>query len=343
MFTLAAAFVDIVVSLYILQQKYQLQKLFDLDTKKSVYTLTMSKHDLLIAALGDLAEYTTTGWFLDTKCDRWFQHYAKRTMSDLPGDSEIPPPLTHCHCTTEIKYNHLIQHSSGRYEFVGSKCIQQFGDMLRKCVQCGETNNCDSSRCKACRVRCKPCKVFHDDNSVCTKCSDCKAPHQLETDRCGECRLECEPCDAFHADNGRCSVCSSCNGTYRGYPGSCYPCREKQRAEQLISKKCQPPTLYIVPPMQFTFGKHAGRDVVDVLKTDPSYCAWVAAQPWGKNNSELFELIKDARGSDLSWGKHKNKTLEWVSHNAPSYLEWLKKSEYVRDNCPALKAKLENF
>ena len=105
--------------------------------------------------------------------------------------------------------------------------------------------------------------------------------------------------------------------------------------------------MYIdTPPyrtMIISFGKHKGRDIKDVIETDPSYCGWLKNQPWAQKNKDLMRYIKDIQIPDLNFGKHKNKSLDWIKENDPNYIDWLKKSDYVSENCPTLESKLKNY
>ena len=95
--------------------------------------------------------------------------------------------------------------------------------------------------------------------------------------------------------------------------------------------------------MIISFGKHKGRDIKDVIKTDANYCSWLKNQPWAQKNKELMGYIKDIQTPDLNFGKHKGKTLDWIVANDPKYINWLQDNDYVSQNCPALKAKLDQI
>lgn len=90
-------------------------------------------------------------------------------------------------------------------------------------------------------------------------------------------------------------------------------------------------------------GKHKGRDVQDVLKTDPSYIYWMSRQPWAVEDQPLMEIIRNVKDPGMTWGKHKGKTLAWILLNDEGYIHWLKKSEFVQTKCKALKAKLDRI
>jgi uncharacterized protein (DUF3820 family) len=94
---------------------------------------------------------------------------------------------------------------------------------------------------------------------------------------------------------------------------------------------------------KFLIGKHKGRDLDDVMKTDQSYIYWMSRQPWAANDEELMKKICNVVEPGMGWGKHKGKSLSWILDNDESYIQWLKKSEYVKNNCPALKAKLDKY
>jgi uncharacterized protein (DUF3820 family) len=90
-------------------------------------------------------------------------------------------------------------------------------------------------------------------------------------------------------------------------------------------------------------GKHKGRNVNDVLKTDPSYCIWLKSQPWAQTDNNLMPIICKVKDQGMRWGKHKGKTLDWIILNDMPYIEWLKKNEFVQNNCPDLKIRLDKI
>jgi uncharacterized protein (DUF3820 family) len=90
-------------------------------------------------------------------------------------------------------------------------------------------------------------------------------------------------------------------------------------------------------------GKHKGRDINEVMKTDQNYVYWMSRQPWAANDEPLMKLICNVKEAGMAWGKHKGKTLAWILANDEPYLKWLQKSEYVEKNCPTLKAKLNKY
>ena len=42
---------------------------------------------------------------------------------------------------------------------------------------------------------------------------------------------------------------------------------------------------------QLPFGKHRNKSLIDVLAADPSYCDWLAAEPWF---GEKFPILREA-------------------------------------------------
>lgn len=106
----------------------------------------MSKLLHLIAELGDLLEYTNTGWRYD---DGWSNKW-KNIPEPLPARG-LPEPKYVCPCTTPIQVHCLIKHKSGSLHFVGSECIRRFGDDTKKCIRCGERNKCHTPMCAECR------------------------------------------------------------------------------------------------------------------------------------------------------------------------------------------------
>jgi len=90
-------------------------------------------------------------------------------------------------------------------------------------------------------------------------------------------------------------------------------------------------------PLIIDFGKHRGKSIVELAKTDFNYCKWIAAQPFASD--EIKDYI--ASNMDLSdhvmrWGKYKNKSVSWIKTTDSNYIEWLINNQYVIDKCPSL-------
>jgi uncharacterized protein (DUF3820 family) len=94
---------------------------------------------------------------------------------------------------------------------------------------------------------------------------------------------------------------------------------------------------------KFLIGKHKGRDVDVVIKTDQPYIYWMSRQPWAAKDESLMKKICNVAEPGMAWGKHKGKSLSWILSNDESYIQWLKNSDYVKNNCPTLKAKLDKL
>lgn len=90
-------------------------------------------------------------------------------------------------------------------------------------------------------------------------------------------------------------------------------------------------------------GKHKGRSINDVIKTDQDYVYWLSRQPWAANDESLMKLICDVKDSGMKWGKHKGKTLSWIVANDDQYIQWLKNSDYVRTKCKSLSEQLDKI
>ena len=93
----------------------------------------------------------------------------------------------------------------------------------------------------------------------------------------------------------------------------------------------------------FLFGKHKGKCIDDVLKTDENYLRWMKNLPWAQSDPVLMQKICNLGEATIGWGKHKTKSLSWILANDPHYIKWLKTNEYVATNCKDLKAKLDKI
>lgn len=95
------------------------------------------------------------------------------------------------------------------------------------------------------------------------------------------------------------------------------------------------------------FGKYNGRDVTDVIKTDPDYIKWVSKQPHIVLSDAIREIIKKALpasvGYKLTFGRHRGKTLKYISENDSKYIIWLKRNQYVNESMHELVAELEKY
>jgi hypothetical protein len=92
-------------------------------------------------------------------------------------------------------------------------------------------------------------------------------------------------------------------------------------------------------------GKHHGCEIEDVFKKDPNWCVWLLNQDFIKKRTELYDYlndkIKDKDAYYLTWGKqHKGKTLKEINEIDKSYIAYLKKNEFVINNCKIMYKKL---
>ena len=90
-------------------------------------------------------------------------------------------------------------------------------------------------------------------------------------------------------------------------------------------------------PLILTFGKHKGKSIIELSKTDLSYCKWMMSQPFASD--EIKDYISNNINVDdyiMRWGKYKNKTVSWIKSEDSKYIEWLINNQYVIDKCPKL-------
>ena len=100
--------------------------------------------------------------------------------------------------------------------------------------------------------------------------------------------------------------------------------------------------------VRINFGKYKEHNytVKELFEKDPKYCQWLRNQPFVKNNEELYdelnEVLKNINEDDylMTWGKYKNKSLAWIQKIDPSYIDWLKKNQFVKENCKRLLEEL---
>jgi len=90
-----------------------------------------------------------------------------------------------------------------------------------------------------------------------------------------------------------------------------------------------------------TFGKFKACSIDDLLREEEAYCYWIYTHLEGlkvhKNIIKLLEnKFKDDEQQYLTFGKHKNKSLNYIRENDPTYIDYLKKNDYVKNNMPKL-------
>lgn len=97
-------------------------------------------------------------------------------------------------------------------------------------------------------------------------------------------------------------------------------------------------------PLMIDFGKHKGKSIVDLSKTDFSYCKWLVSQP--SVSDEIKEYINNNVNINdyiMRWGRHKGKTVSYIKANDIKYTKWLLGNQYVIDKCPKLLEALKNI
>ena len=97
-------------------------------------------------------------------------------------------------------------------------------------------------------------------------------------------------------------------------------------------------------PLMIDFGKHKGKSIIDLSKTDLSYCKWLVAQP--SVSDEIKEYINNNVNVNdylMRWGRHKGKTVSYIKANDTKYMKWLLANQYVNDKCPKLLEALKNI
>jgi hypothetical protein len=129
-----------------------------------------SKMELLKEYLGNLSEYTSTGWSYNIYTSTWI-YERKRSrgldIEELKKREDFPVFIDKCHCSTRIIINCLIINlKTQRLEFVGSVCNKHIGGNVIKCIDCYQRHRCDTNRCANCRRKCYIHDTYHEDNSV---------------------------------------------------------------------------------------------------------------------------------------------------------------------------------
>ncbi len=97
----------------------------------------------------------------------------KLTERDLVKQDE-------CICQTPIKTNCFIKHLEHEYILrIGVCCYKALTNRedRKKICSSDDCNNRHMNRitpyCNSCKVKCKACNVYHDDNTRCIKCESC--------------------------------------------------------------------------------------------------------------------------------------------------------------------------
>ena len=90
-------------------------------------------------------------------------------------------------------------------------------------------------------------------------------------------------------------------------------------------------------PLIIDFGKHKGKSIVDLAKSDFGYCKWILNQPFASD--EIKEYINNNVNVNdyiMRWGRHKGKTVSFVKENDAKYTKWLLTNQFVLEKCPKL-------
>lgn len=97
-------------------------------------------------------------------------------------------------------------------------------------------------------------------------------------------------------------------------------------------------------PLIIDFGKHKGKSIVDLSKTDFGYCKWLLDQPFASEEIKNY-INSNVNVNDyiMRWGKYKNKSISWIKVNDVKYIEWLSHNKYVIDKCPKLVESLKQL
>ena len=83
------------------------------------------------------------------------------------------------------------------------------------------------------------------------------------------------------------------------------------------------------------FGKYKGKNISEIISSDPKYCIWTLSKSFIDNYPEIKKIIESNFKIDdiiLWFGKHKNKSLTWIKENDNKYIQWLKQYDYVVNN-----------
>lgn len=97
-----------------------------------------------------------------------------------------------------------------------------------------------------------------------------------------------------------------------------------------------------------TFGKHKGEAIEDIYRDDTSYARYIFQNMDEETPQGIRDFLADKFDAGdtsylLNWGKFKGQTLDQVYAKAPSYIAWLRKSAFVIEKCPRLRAELASY
>jgi hypothetical protein len=97
------------------------------------------------------------------------------------------------------------------------------------------------------------------------------------------------------------------------------------------------------------FGKYRSMCVEQVFNIDPNYCRWLSYQKSMHLKSEITDFLDskfkavDDGTYVITWGIHKGKSLKTIKQIDASYLDWLRKSKFVKENQAWLIEKIDEL
>lgn len=249
-----------------------------------------NKLKLLKDKLGEFTDYEPTFWYYHNGKKEWKTKCnvnKKIKMKSPPKEFELTCEGI-CYCTTPIIQHHLIQHKiTKEFHFVGSECIHYFipGGYIRRCIDCDESNRCNSLRCINCRIHCGIHNEYHDDNNQCFYCIICNT---ISTDykdvlRCNECYehkryrcIDCRSiCDYTDKYGQRCRHCYI-NKKYR-----CVDCKvlsKKVLYDHKQDARCT--NCFNKPSFSSKY------DQISKMFKNKKYMSWLMTQDWFKTKRE---------------------------------------------------------
>jgi uncharacterized protein (DUF3820 family) len=260
-------------------------------------TMSISyKRQKLEEFLGPLEEYYFTGWMFPNSEDdtsdekKWVSRW-KNVIYPLSGFSnEFPTLIRACHCSTPIIWNCLVKHKvSGRVEFVGSICADQFKMLARTCIQCHAVNRCKTSRCASCRKYCDQHKTYHDDNSS----------HQEEVEATPEWKVR---------------ALEKVEGTPEWFRRAR---EENEKFERMMEKP--------FGQRELQFGKWEGYNPDSLIGVADEYLQWYI----GTHDEFLITVndIKPfLMRTKACFGKYKGRSFGCIKANDPAYYNWIKRT-----------------
>lgn len=95
------------------------------------------------------------------------------------------------------------------------------------------------------------------------------------------------------------------------------------------------------------FGKYRSLCVEHVFEIDPNYCRWMSYQKSMSLKPEITAFIEskfkavDDGTYIMNWGRHKGKSIKLIKQIDAKYLDWLRKSKFVKDKQAWLIEKID--